>query len=100
MHGEFELKHIKDPIVSINVSHDRNYKMFKDIAVDQRDLVLTLTPPEPRPEPTPEKRAEREAERSYFKAVEERAETLVNQPAPELAYCRVGCPVPLSPSKI
>ena len=35
--GEFELKHIKDPIVSINVSHDRNHKMFKDIAVNQRD---------------------------------------------------------------
>ena len=83
--GEFELKHIKDPIVSINVSHDRNHKMFKDIAVNQRDLVLTLTPPEPRPEPPPEKRAKREAERAYFKAVEERAETLVNQPAPELA---------------
>ena len=83
--GEFELKHIKDPIVSIYVSHDRNYKIFEDIAVNQRDLVLTLTPPEPRPEPTPEKRAKREAERAYFKAVEERAETLVNQPAPELS---------------
>jgi len=83
--GEFELKHIKAPIVSINVSHDRNYKMFKDIAVNQRDLVLTLTPPKPRPEPTPTQRAEREAERAYFKAVEERAKTLVNQPAPELS---------------
>ena len=83
--GEFELKHIKDPIVSINVSDDRNHKMFKDIAVNQRDLVLTLTPPEPRPDPTPAQRAEREAERSYFEAAEERAETLVNQPAPELS---------------
>ena len=83
--GEFELKHIKDPIVSIYISHDRNYKIFEDIAVNQRDLVLTLIPPEPRPEPTPEKRAKREAERAYFKAVEERAETLVNQPAPELS---------------
>ena len=82
--GEFELKHIKDPIVSINVNHDRNYKMFKDLAVNQRDLILTLTPPEPRPEPTPEKRAEREAQRSYFKDAEERSKTLVNQPAPEL----------------
>ena len=101
MHGEFELKHIKDPIVSINVSHDRNYKMFKDIAVDQRDLVLTLTPPEPRPEPTPEKRAEREAERSYFKAVEERAETLVNQPAPELAVAEwlSGSPISIKDLK-
>ena len=83
--GEFELKHIKDPIVPIYVSHDRSYKIFKDIVVNQHDLVLTLMPLKPRPEPTPEKRAKREAERSYFKAVEERAETLVNQPAPELA---------------
>ena len=83
--GEFELKHIKDPIVSINVSHDRNHKMYKDIAVNRRDLVLTLTPPEPRPEPTPAQRAKRETERSYFEAAEERAVTLVNQPAPELA---------------
>ena len=83
--GEFELKHIKDPIVSINVSHDRNHKMFKDIAVNQRDLVLTLTSPEPRPEPTPAQRAEREAQRSYVEAAEERVKTLVNQPAPELS---------------
>ena len=82
--GEFELKHIKDPIVSINVSHDRNYKIFEDIAVNQRDLVLTLTPPEPKPELTPTQRAERDAQRSYFEAAEERVETLVNQPAPEL----------------
>ena len=82
--GEFELKHIKAPIVSINVSHDRNYKMFKDIAVNQRDLVLTLTPPEPKPEMAPAQRAEREAQHSYFEAAEERVETLVNQPAPEL----------------
>ena len=83
--GEFELKHIKDPIVSINVSHDRNYKIFEDIAVNQRDLVLTLTPPEPKPELTPTQRAERDAQRSYFEAAEERVETLVNQPAPELS---------------
>ncbi len=83
--GEFELQHIKDPIVSIGVSNRNNYKIFENITVNQRDLVLTLTPPEPRPEPTPEKRAKREAERSYFKAVEERAETLVSQSAPELA---------------
>ena len=94
--GEFELKHIKDPIVSINVSHDRNHKMFKDIAVNQRDLVLTLTPPEPGPEPTPEKRAQREAERAYFKAVEERAETLVNQPAPELSVAEWVSGSPIS----
>ena len=83
--GEFELKHIKDSIVSINVSHDRPYKIFENIAVNQRDLVLTLTPPEPRPEPTPAQRAEREAQRSYVNAAEERFKTLVNQPAPELS---------------
>ena len=94
--GEFELKHIKDPIVSINVSHDRNHKMYKDIAVNRRDLVLTLTPPEPRPEPTPAQRAKRETERSYFEAAEERAETLVNQPAPELAVAEWLSGSPLS----
>ena len=83
--GEFELKHIKDPIVSIYVSHDRNYKIFEDIAVNQRDLVLTLIPPEPRPEPTPAQRAKREAERAYFEVAKKRSKTLVNQPAPELS---------------
>ena len=94
--GEFELKHIKAPIVSINVSHDRSYKIFEDIAVNQRNLVLTLTPPEPRPEPTPEKRAEREAEHSYFEAAEERAKTLVNQPAPELSIAEWVSGLPIS----
>ena len=78
--GEFELKHIKDPIVSIYVGNRRDYKIFKDIAVNQRDLVLTLTPTEPRPEPTPEQ----QAERSYSEACRERFKTLVNRPAPEL----------------
>ena len=101
IHGEFELKHIKDPTVSIYAAKDRDYKTFKDIAVNQRDLVLTLTPPEPRPEPTPEKRAKREAERAYFKAVEERAETLVNQPAPELAVAEwlSGSPISIGDLK-
>ena len=94
--GEFELKHIKDPIVSINVSHDRNYKMFKDIAVNQRDLVLTLTPPEQRPEPTPEKRAEWAAQRSYFEDAEKRVKTLVNQPAPELSIAEWAYGSPIS----
>ena len=44
--GEFEIKHIKDKVVPIYVSDERNYKIFKDIAVNQRDLVLTLTPTE------------------------------------------------------
>ena len=43
--GEFELKHIKDLIVSISVTDDRNHnhKIFENIAVNQRGLVLTLT---------------------------------------------------------
>ena len=52
--GEFELKHIKDPIVSISVRTDQDYKLFEDIAVNQRDLVLTLMSTGPGPEPTPE----------------------------------------------
>ena len=83
LQGEFELKHIKDPIVSIRVSDETNlktFKIFKDIAINQRDLVLTLTPPKPRPELTPEQ----QTERTYFQACRERFKTLVNQPAPEL----------------
>ena len=83
--GEFELQYIKDPIVSIGVSNRHNYKIFENIAVNQRGLVLTLTPPEPSPEPTPAQRAERTARLSYFEAAEERSKTLVNQPAPELS---------------
>ena len=79
--GEFELKHIKDPIVSINVSHDRPYKIFEDIAVNQHDLVLTLTPLEPSPEPAPAQ----QARWAYAESAGERSKTLVNQPAPELS---------------
>ena len=94
--GEFELKHIKDPTVSIYAAKDRNYKIFKDITVNQRDLVLTLTPLKPRPEPTPEKRAEREAANAYFEATEERSKTLVNQPAPELSVAEWVSSSPIS----
>ncbi len=83
--GEFELKHIKDSTVSIYVGKDRDYKIFEDIAVNQRDLVLTLTPPEPRPQPTAEQQAQRKARRSYVESAEERLKSLMNQPAPELA---------------
>ena len=82
--GEFELKHMKDPIVSISVWTDQDYKMFDSIAVNQRDLVLTLTPPEHKPEPTPEQ----QLQRSYAASAEERFKTLVNQPAPELAVAK------------
>ena len=94
--GEFELKHIKDPTVSIYAAKDRNYKIFKDIAVNQRDLILTLTPLKPRPEPTPEKQAEREAANAYFAATEERSKTLVNQPAPELSVAEWVSSSPIS----
>ena len=99
--GEFELKHIKDSIVSINVSHDRPYKIFENIAVNQRDLVLTLTPPEPKPEPTPTQRAEREAQPSYFETAEERSKTLVDQLAPELSVAEwlSGSPISIGDLK-
>ena len=84
--GEFELEYIKDPTVSIYVSADRDYKIFEGIAVNQRDLVLTLTPPaEPRPEPTPEQQERSKAQQVYVQDAEERFKTLVNQPAPALA---------------
>ena len=47
--GQFEFKHIKDTVVPLDVSHGHDYKIFKDIAVNQRDLVLTLPPTEPKP---------------------------------------------------
>ena len=81
--GEFELKHIKDPIVSIIVSDATGFnffKFFENIPVNQSDLVLTLTPPESRPGLTPEQLAER----LYSQACKERSQTLVNQPAPGL----------------
>ena len=81
--GEFELKYIKDPIVSIIVSDETGFKFFKifeNIPVNQRDLVLTLSPPKSSPGLTPEQLAER----LYSQACKERSKTLVNQPAPEL----------------
>ena len=45
--GTFELKHIKDKVVQLYVRHKRNRKIFKDIAVNQRNLVLTLTAAKP-----------------------------------------------------
>ena len=99
--GEFELKHIKDPTVSIYAAKDRNYKTFESIAVNQRDLVLTLTPPEPKPEPTPTQRAEREAQPSYFETAEERSKTLVDQLAPELSVAEwlSGSPISIGDLK-
>ena len=81
VHGEFELRHIKDSVVSIHVSDRKHRKIFKDIVVNQRDLVFALTPAEVRPELTPEQ----QVKRSYSEACRERFKTLVNQPAPELS---------------
>ncbi len=89
--GEFEMKHIKDQMVSISVSADRNHKIFESIAVNQRDLVLTLTPSENKPEPTPEQ----QLQRSYAASAEDRFNTLLNKTAPELAVAKwlSGSPV-------
>ena len=80
LHGEFELKHIKDPVVSVRVINRKYRKTFENIAVNQRDLVFTLTPADVRTGPTPEQ----QAKRSYSEGCRERFKTLVNQPAPEL----------------
>lgn len=79
--GEFELKYLKDPTVSIDVGNDRDYKLFEDIKVNQRDLVLTLTPTKPSPALTPEQ----SARWAYEKELEERFKASVGKPAPELA---------------
>ena len=79
--GEFELEYIKDPTVSIYVGNDRGYRIFEDVKVNQRNLVLTLTPTEPGPAPTPEQKARR----AYAEKSEERFKALVGKPAPELA---------------
>ena len=80
LHGEFELKHIKDPVVSVRVINRKYRKTFENIAVNQRDLVLTLTPADVRTGPT----SEQQAKRSYSESCRERFKTLVGQPAPEL----------------
>ena len=97
--GEFELKHIKDAMVSIYVSADRDYKIYEGIEVNQRDLVLTLTPTEWGPEPTPEEQARRKAQQAYDENAEERFKTLVSQPARSWRF-RSGCPVRPSPLEI
>ena len=79
--GEFELKYIKDPTVSIWASNDHAYGIFEDVKVHQRDLVLTLKPIEPAPAPTPEQKARWASEEES----EERFKALVGKPAPELA---------------
>lgn len=80
LHGEFELKHIKDPVVSVRVINRKYRKTFENVAVNQRDLVLTLTSVDVRPEPTPEQ----QAKRSYSEACRERFKTLVSRTASQL----------------
>ena len=80
LHGEFELKHIKDPVVSVRVINRKYRKTFENITVNQRDLVLTLTPADVRTGPT----SEQQAKRLYSEGCRERFKTLVSQPAPEL----------------
>ena len=79
--GEFELKYIRDPAVSIDVGTDHAYGVFEDIKVNQRDLVLTLKPTEPIPAPTPEQ----QTRWAYEEESEERFKALMGKPAPELA---------------
>ena len=80
VHGEFELLNIKGPVVSVGVYHKKYRKTFKDIPVNQRDLVFTLTPADERSGPT----LEQQLQRSYAASAKERFKTLVNQPAPEM----------------
>ena len=97
LHGEFELKHIKDPVVSVRVINRKYRKTFENIAVNQRDLVLTLTQADVRTGPTPEQ----QAKRSYSEACSERFKTLVSQPAPELTVAEwlSGSPVSIDDLK-
>ena len=99
--GEFELKYIKDPVVSLYATNGTDYKIFEDIAVNQRNLILTLPPTEPRPEPTSEQQTRRKARRAYVKSTEERFKTIVGQPAPELAVANwlSGPPVSIADFK-
>ena len=100
LQGEFELKYIKDPIVSIIVSNETGFKFFKffeNIPVNQSDLILTLTPPKSSPGMTPEQLAER----LYTQVCKERSKTLVNQLAPELAIAEwlSGSPISIEDLK-
>jgi len=84
VYGDFELPNIKGPVVSMGVYHKKYRKTFKDIAVDRRDLVFTLTPDDERLGPTPQQ----QLQRSYAASAENRFKSFVNKPAPELAVAK------------
>ena len=79
--GEFELKYIKGPEVSIYVGTNRQSQVFEGVKVNQRDLVFTLEPIDagavPRPEWGTGWADAEEAKR--------RLNALAGKPAPELA---------------
>ena len=87
--------------MSLYATNGTDYKIFEDIAVNQRNLILTLPPAEPRPEPTSEQQTRRKARRAYVKSTEERFKTIVGQPAPELAVANwlSGPPVSIADFK-
>ena len=79
--GEFELKYIKGPEVSIYVGTNRQSQVFEGIKVNQRDLVFTLEPIDARSAPPPEWGAQwADAEEA-----KRRLDALAGKPAPELA---------------
>ncbi len=78
--GEFELKYIKGPEVSIYIGTDRQSQVFEGVKVNQRDLVFTLEPIDAGSAPPPEWGAQwADAEEA-----KKRLDALAGTPAPEL----------------
>ena len=79
--GEFELKYIKGPEVSIYVGTNHQSQVFEGVKVNQRDLVFTLEPIDAGSAPRPEWGAGwADAEDA-----DRRLNALTGKPAPELA---------------
>ena len=79
--GEFELKYIKGPEVSIYIGTERQSQVFEGVKVNQRDLVFTLEPIDAGSAPPPEWGAQwADAEEA-----KKRLDALAGKPAPELA---------------
>ena len=81
--GEFELKHINDPMVSIYVGNRRESQIFEDIKVNQSDLVLTFSPTESSSEPD----LERQARWAYAKEAEGRFKSSGGQTCSGVGGC-------------